>query len=60
MRTRLVLRKETLAELTADELTGVLGGTTGTAFSPLPGCLSDRIRECDSNLRPCISNTCTR
>jgi hypothetical protein len=55
---RLVLRKETLAELTPGDLAQVIGGQ---ATQPIGNCLgiSDKI-QCDSLLRPCITYTCTR
>ncbi len=55
---RLVLRKETLAELTPGDLARVIGGN---ATMPIGNCLgtSDKI-QCDSLLRPCITwGTCT-
>ena len=60
MTRRLALRKETLTELTAGELTLVAGGNTAIS-EPILACfgVSDRI-QCDSLLRPCISNTCTQ
>lgn len=60
---RLTLRKEILTELCPDELTQVAGGTTKTTTAVAStdlGCLSDQLQQCDSWLRPCISNTCTR
>jgi hypothetical protein len=57
---RLVLRKEALTELRPDELAGVAGGAV---TSPIGRCLepvTSMVIECDSNLRPCISNTCAR
>ena len=64
MRThRLVLKKEVLTELCGEDLASVVGGTTKTTTavaSTAVGCLSDQIQQCDSWLRPCISNTCTR
>ena len=58
-RRRLTLRREVLTELNAEDLTRVAGaGDVGTL--PLGYCLSDKIANCDSNLRPCISHTCTR
>ena len=60
---RLTLRKETLTELTPAELAGVVGGTVKTTTavaSTAVACLSDMLANCDSNLRPCVSHTCTR
>lgn len=60
MTRRLVLRREELAELRPDELAGIAGGAL---TSPIARCLepiTSMVIECDSNLRPCISNTCTR
>ena len=57
---RLVLKKEVLAELCADELTMVVGAEAPT--SPVVGCVSDMFATCrtDSVLRTCVSYTCTR
>ena len=58
---RLALKKEVLTELRADELTFVVGGDAVT--EPLGGCattIASKVVECDSNLRPCVSHTCTR
>lgn len=60
---RLTLRKETLTELCPDDLAHVVGGTVKTTTvvaSTAVACLSDMFAACDSYLRPCISNTCTR
>lgn len=57
---RLALRRETLTELPAGELTLVVGGAI---TSPVAACLepvTSMVINCDSNLRPCVSNTCTR
>jgi len=58
----LALRKETLAELRTDELS-LVAGALALPTQPLGDCLADQTSkfiECDSNLRPCISHTCTR
>jgi hypothetical protein len=57
---RLVLKREQLTELRANELTEVAGGQIGTL--PVGACVVDlasRHVACDSLLRPCISYTCT-
>lgn len=62
MRRRLTLRKETLTELAAADLTFV-GAAQALPTTPVGACvdtLSDRVRACDSLLRPCITYTCTR
>jgi hypothetical protein len=59
----LTLRKETLAELRTDELSLVAGGQAAVPTQPLGACLAaqtSKFVECDSNLRPCVSHTCTR
>lgn len=61
MRRRLTLRKETLTELAATDLTFV-GAVQALPTTPLAVCvdnLSDRIRPCNSLLRPCVTWTCT-
>jgi len=61
MRRSLALRKETLTELAAADLT-FGGAAQALPTTPAANCvdnLSDMIRNCDSLLRPCISNTCT-
>ncbi len=60
VRRRLVLRSEALTELRPEELAGVAGGAL---TSPIARCLepvTSMVIECDSNLRPCVSMTCTR
>lgn len=60
---RLVLAKETLAELGAEELALVAGAAVAPATTPVGGCVTDvasKVVECDSTLRPCISHGCTR
>ena len=67
---RLSLRKETLAELSANDLALVAGGTLRSEAQvcvsvpsqdgPCTGDISNMLAQCDSWLRPCISNTCTR
>jgi hypothetical protein len=55
---RLVLRKETLTELTTADLAQVVGGQ---ATMPIGDCVGiSRKVQCDSLLRPCITYTCTR
>ena len=61
MRRRLTLARETLTELANEDL-AFAGAQQALPTFPLGGCaqdLSDRVRACDSILRPCISGTCT-
>lgn len=58
---RLVLSKETLTELRSEELVAIAGGQA-LPSSPLTACtvkVTSMVIECDSNLRPCVSHTCT-
>ena len=63
MRRRLVLKRETLTELTPRELDAVAGGAT--ALCPTPECMTDYW--CQSldytclvsdQMRPCLTNPC--
>lgn len=59
---RLSLHREVLTELSPGDLSFVVAGAVVT--TPMLDCeigdLSDRLANCDSYLRPCISHTCTR
>jgi hypothetical protein len=58
---RLTLKRETLTELAAAELTFAVGADAAT--TPVGGCVTDQLSkvvECESSLRPCISHGCTR
>lgn len=62
MRRHLALRKETLVELHADDLSAV-NGAADAATTPAGACVVSvlsKVVECDSTLRPCISHGCTR
>lgn len=49
MRKTLVLKREPLAELTGDELSGVVGGSTVLT----PAVITAMVRDALSSLRPC-------
>jgi len=58
MHRSLTLRKETLTELVADDLSAIRAGAAPT--TPLADCVSDRVAACNSILRTCVTFTCTR